>query len=195
MANKIDFKQSWSKLTDSGHRADDHSCYHRKALEHALIIGEHAEKPSVDLGCGAGELLCELTKHLNFTEAVDFSDLMLAQASQRLSGLGIDFNNQDVFEYMETSTQLNWVFCESLNQYLDPNQQLRVIDAFANNSSVENLYLFDTICPVCYDLWRELKVLSFISAERVKYLSGVGAFVLGLMKAMFAPQLLDNSKL
>lgn len=191
----IDFKKQWANCTESGHRAVTTEFYRRKALEHALIMGETASMPSVDLGCGAGELLSEFAKHANVREAIDFSDAMLEQAKRLLVGSEIKFINRDVFDYLETCKLPNWVACESLNQYFDPSGQLHLIDAFVRNSSARNLYLFDTICSIRYDLWHGTRTLSFTQPGRVSYLRGLAAFTFGFFKAAFSPAMLESASL
>lgn len=75
----MDYKKRWSNQKSSGHRQTDNLYYEKKAAEHIHILDSDAKISSLDIGCGAGELLDHLVKDVNVHEAVGYSKDMLNQ--------------------------------------------------------------------------------------------------------------------
>ena len=152
--NEISVIDFWKTQTSSLHRSSDPKFYERKALEHAsLMTSEERSSPCLDLGCGAGELLEYLQRHVNVTTGLDYSESMLEVARQRLNGSGITLTNADLFQYLKFSTEQTWMTTGAINQYLDSKSLQRFLELFRNNEKARSLYLFDCVDPIRYFIW------------------------------------------
>lgn len=145
------YKLYWQTKTTSGHRTEDPAFYQRKATEQAaLMLPDERARPSLDLGCGAGELLEHLQHHVNVVAGLDYSDSMLQAARQRLGESSIRLTNSDLFDYLPTAAEPNWMTTGAVNQYLDWQQTRRFLQLFRDNPSARSLFLFDCVDPVRY---------------------------------------------
>lgn len=146
-----DVQRFWSVQTSSLHRSSDDSFYRRKAVEHAAFIREEdREAGCVDLGCGAGELLLHLARFAKVDAGIDYSESMLAQARERLSGLGIELLQADPMEYLATSKHRAWITTGAINQYYSAEQMESLLDLFCSHSTARCFYLFDCVDPLRY---------------------------------------------
>ncbi|WP_315919379.1 class I SAM-dependent methyltransferase [Mesorhizobium sp. SP-1A] len=120
-----------------------------KAKEHAHHFPKserHLE--SIDLGCGAGELLYYFSDLVRVSTGLDYSESMLTQAKERLKGKNIVLTNANAFEYLPDCKHYNWTTTGALNQYLAPIQIYSILDIFATNNNARCFYLFDCIDPL-----------------------------------------------
>ncbi|MGE3643989.1 MAG: class I SAM-dependent methyltransferase [Beijerinckiaceae bacterium] len=165
--NDHDDKAFWNNQTSSLHRGHDSRFYARKAEEHAaLLTNEERSAPCIDLGCGAGELLEYLQHHVNVTVGLDYSETMLAEARQRLSGSKIKLVNGDLFEFLPAASEPTWMTTGAINQYLDPQQTQCFLQLFKDSPSARSLFLFDCVDPVRYSI--QPFGLSYLPAQASK---------------------------
>lgn len=145
------FKDFWEGKTTSLHRSDSDDFYRLKAAEHASVMHEKDRGlSSVDIGCGAGELLYFLSDYCPVRVGLDFSESMLEVARERLKDKDIALINKDVFDYLGSSEERVWLACGSINQYLNEYGQQRLLDIFLSNSQASAIYLYDSVDPVRY---------------------------------------------
>ncbi|WML88575.1 class I SAM-dependent methyltransferase [Thiothrix subterranea] len=190
----MNYQELWSTQKSSGHRANDANFWQKKALEHAFVLGNDKNETTIDIGCGAGELLeYLLNSNVNVTEAIDFSETMLQEAKERLKHSSIAFSSPDTLSHLSNTSCATWVACESINQYLDAHTQGIILDTFKNNSHAKSLYLFDTVCPTRFMLWNKTKVLNYVSpSTRLTYLRHIYGFANGFMKSIFMPNKIES---
>jgi trans-aconitate methyltransferase len=147
-------KNFWKTQTSSLQRYSTDAFYNEKALEHISIIDPaHLKLNTIDLGCGAGELLNWFIINRNSpvrTLALDYSETMLKVARDKITNSNIEFICADIFEYLPASKSGLWMTCQAINQYMIPDQQLKFIKMFAENKYSKALYLFDCIDPIRY---------------------------------------------
>lgn len=143
------YGEYWEGRTNSDHRSTDPKFFERKASEHSGLMTPHERaSPCLDLGCGAGELLEHLQHHVNVVVGLDFSRSMLEAARRRLGDSPIELLNVELFAYLSAATEPTWMTTGAANQYLDPNQTERFLQAFADNTSAKSLFLFDCVDPI-----------------------------------------------
>lgn len=146
-------KAYWSQQKSSHHRGDDTGFYEQKAAEHAAFMDPSDRAAgSVDLGCGAGELLVHLRKHVEVKAGLDLSETMLMEARKKLDGSGVELLSPDVFDYLPSSPLAVWMTTGALNQYLAVNELNRFLDMFTSNRQARSLYLFDCVDPLRHEL-------------------------------------------
>ena len=145
-------KRFWDNQVTSRHRAGGDRFYRRKAHEHAeLLSAPDRSRGIVDIGCGAGELLSHFATKARVDCAIDYSEAMLNRARLLLAGYDIEFvHDVNVCGRMATMDQPVWTACGSVNQYLDPRSQRKLLDVFAANQRARALYWFDCVDPVRY---------------------------------------------
>lgn len=146
--------QFWGQQSASLNRESGDEFYRKKAQEHRDIIGDlDANAGILDLGCGAGELLEHLIPLAKVSAGLDYSQLMLDAARERLNGrFNLELLSADVFTYLPQSHHRIWTTTGALNQYLDAKQIGQVLEIFSNNRDAEAFYLFDCIDPLRYQL-------------------------------------------
>jgi cyclopropane-fatty-acyl-phospholipid synthase len=191
-----DFKSYWAQQTSSGHRFDHDEYYRQKAGEHLLLMSQEDRLSGcVDLGCGAGELLGYLSNECAINVALDFSEVMLEKARNRLSDKNIKFMNEDVFSYLKHSVDSVWIAVGSINQYLDAKSQFAFLDLFVDNSLVKSLYLFDCIDPSRYVLFAAGAINRYDLNRPQLWLHRTVGFGRGLVRALFQPSWFDFAPL
>lgn len=154
----------WEGQISSIQREDDAEFLKHKAREHVDFISPGDRSLDfIDLGCGAGELLAELCRHLEIATASDMSSTMLDQARSRLPE-GVDVVQGDGIEVAQKSLQSGWMSCQALNQYLAPEKIDEFLRAFNASERAEALYLFDSVDPYRY---RSLNDRSRFDGRRV----------------------------
>ena len=148
-------KKFWDKQVTSRHRAEGDRFFRLKAQEHAALLSDKDRSSGVvDIGCGAGELLAHFALRAKVACAIDYSKSMLNRARARLEGSGIRLIHEvDVCRRMAEVDQAVWIACGSVNQYLGPRAQKRLLDVFRNNQHSRALYWFDCVDPVRYVVW------------------------------------------
>ncbi|MFZ1569035.1 MAG: class I SAM-dependent methyltransferase [Thiolinea sp.] len=185
----MDYQKLWSSQNSSGHRSTGVNFWQKKSLEHIFVLGNDKNEQTIDIGCGAGELLEYLiNSNVNVTEAIDYSETMLQAAKNRLKHSSIVFSSPDTLSHLSNTSCATWMACESINQYLDAHTQSIILDTFNNNSHAKSLYLFDTVCPTRFMLWNKTKILDYVSpTSRLSYLRHIYGFLKGLMQSVFIP--------
>ena len=148
MDNK--FKDFWDKQTTSRHRYNDDRFYGIKAKEHASFIkGIHQSLGAIDLGCGTGELLAQLSKMVKINTGLDYSDNMLAVAKEKIGkDSDVQLINDDIFAYLPNAQEAVWLTTGAINQYLSSKETSQVLDIFLQNDNVKALYMFDCVDPL-----------------------------------------------
>lgn len=142
-------KAYWDKQTTSLHRSGQDEFYRSKAEEHASLIPvEERQVGCIDLGCGAGELLYFFSDVVRVDTGLDYSESMLKNAKEKLSGKKIELIHGDIFQYLPKSRHPIWTTTGALNQYLDPEQLNAFLDLFTGNAAARSLYLFDCVDPI-----------------------------------------------
>ena len=134
----------------------DAEFYRSKAQEHAGILSQQdAQLGSLDLGCGAGELLEHLAGMIKVELGVDYSASMLSAARARLAKFpDLKLVRPDVLQYLPSAGQAVWMTTGAANQYLDAVGLERLLDGFRDNAAARSFYLFDCIDPIRYRLLR-----------------------------------------
>lgn len=148
---EFDEQVFWKDQTSSLHRSGDPHFYTRKAVEHASLMSQlEKERPCLDLGCGAGELLVHLKNHMNVVTGLDYSESMLDKAKKRLADSEIRLINTEFFEYLKIATESTWMTTGALNQYLNLKSTTHFLTLFKNNDDAKSLFLFDCVDPIRY---------------------------------------------
>lgn len=192
----VDFRAYWDQRTSSEHRADDDAFYRSKAEEHlGLMSDEDRRCGSVDLGCGAGELLVHLSRGCRVDVALDFSSAMLDRARQRFPAGGIQLLNEDVFAYLGRAVDRVWIASGSVNQYLDRQGQESLLDHFRRNAEARSFYLFDCIDPSRYVLFHGRALNRYDASAPARWLHRVAGFCRGMMRAAVRPAWFDAGAL
>ena len=146
-----DTKEFWNTQTSSLHRSNDDAFYAEKAQDHVSFMAPRDRTlASIDLGCGAGELLVYLAKDIDVREGLDYSRSMLEAARDRLGGSGIALSDADIFTHLPETSHPVWLTTGALNQYLDRERLDAFLDLFAANPAARSLYLFDCVDPIRY---------------------------------------------
>lgn len=163
-----EFREYWRTKTSSMNREDSEGYYLRKAREHILVMRRHGpDAPVVDYGCGAGELLSRfVADYAARISGVDFSTSLLERARLALCDTGIELIEADAVDYATKACVTRWMSCGAVNQYSDREGILGFLDAFVDNRSVQQLFLFDTIDPIRLALLRDGVVDSYIPGRR-----------------------------
>ncbi len=145
-------KRFWDRQVTSRHRTESDRFFRLKANEHAALLAEEDRTDGiVDIGCGDGELLAHFALKANVECAIDYSESMLNRARGRLEGSGIHLIHEvDVCSRMGEVSQPVWIACGSVNQYLGPQPQRRLLEVFASNEHARALYWFDCVDPLRY---------------------------------------------
>lgn len=148
MNNK--FKGFWSKQVTSRSRYENEVFYTHKAQEHVSFIEEnHKQLGAIDLGCGSGELLVQLANLVKINTGLDYSDNLLAVASQKLGDKSdIKLINDDIFTYLPVALAPIWLTTAAINQYLSLDESRKMLDIFQNNQNTKALYMFDCVDPL-----------------------------------------------
>lgn len=152
---------------------------------------------SVDLGCGAGEMLVPLLKEVTFHAAIDYSESMLASAREALDGSKIALLCADVFEYLPESSHPVWMTTGALNQYLPADELKRLVEIFATNETARALFLFDCIDPIRYRIlplgigYRDIDG-RWTASPTIRMRVGRLAYRLRICAALVSGQLLDG---
>jgi len=150
------FEKYWKNKTLSGHRHDSSIFYKDKVREHLALLSDDEKKMDIsDIGCGAGELLFYLEKECNIVEAVDYSQSMLDKAKKLLRGKKLNFLIFDANSYIKQTCSEVLFACGSFNQYLDKKDIENIVKTFRESSSCRSMFLFDTIDPDKYELWKQ----------------------------------------
>ena len=148
-----DDKAFWSTQTSSRHRSSDADFYRRKAREHAaMLTPTERSAGSLDLGCGAGELLFHLSDRVKVDTGIDYSQSMLDQAEKLLEGRNIALLNVDIFDYLPNATEPIWMTTGAINQYLNKPEMHAFLQTFARNEKARALFLFDCVDPIRHKL-------------------------------------------
>jgi SAM-dependent methyltransferase len=149
-----EINEFWSNQAESLNRERNDEYYRKKALEHRSILAHaDAQKGALDLGCGAGELIEQLSGLVKINTAVDFSASMIEAAENRLyPAFDGKIVKADVFTFAARSEDPVWMSTGAINQYLQADRLRDFLDIFSANNNAEALYLFDCIDPLRYDL-------------------------------------------
>lgn len=151
-----EYSKIWSAQHRSGNRFNESLYLERKACETHSILNDYcgySSEPVADLGCGAGELLEKLLSTINIAKAVDYSQLMLAEARALLLGLEVKNTPEficDGIEILPDLVEKVWISTGALSQYSSEHQLALILSHFQNNKIAEHLVLFDTIDPMRY---------------------------------------------
>jgi hypothetical protein len=141
----------WLTQRSSLHRGTGDRYYGSKAAEHlAFIDAGDRQAGAIDLACGAGELLSQLAPSMKIVAGLDTSPSMLAEASRRLDGARIRLVNEPAIEHLAHNPYAVWMTTGGLNQYLDPTDQLRLLDLLASMPMTRTYYMFDCVDPIRY---------------------------------------------
>jgi len=142
-------KQFWSNQVSSRHRLNTEEFFREKAKEHAgFFRDDERDVGCLDLGCGAGEILYFFSDYVKVEVAIDYSDSMISEAKNRLSGKEIDILNRDLVEYLKISKQEIWVTSAAINQYLDEGRLREILDFFCDNADAKGFFLYDCVDPI-----------------------------------------------
>jgi len=195
--NDFDFKSYWAQQTSNLHRFGHDEYYYRQMAEEHLLLMSPEDRLSgcVDLGCGGGEVLGYLSNECVINVALDFSEVMLEKARNRLSDKNIKFVNEDVFSYLKRSVDSVWLASSSINQYLDAKSQFAFLDLFVDNSLVKSFYLFDCIDPSRYVLFAAGAITRYDLNRPPSWLCRIVGFGRGLVRAVFQPSWFDFAPL
>ena len=154
MAQPDKNKEFWGAQSSSLQRYGTDDFYKKKAAEHISIISPfHLGLRTIDLGCGAGELLSWfliIRDDDNNIAALDYSESMLSAARKKIGSPTVDFVCEDPFKYLPGSEFGLWMTTQAINQYLSAPQLVAFIKMFRDNHNAKALYLFDCIDPVRY---------------------------------------------
>lgn len=152
----IDFQKYWSDKTSSLNRGSDETYYKDKAVEHAAIMSMHGKPASTtDYGCGDGKLLRQLHRiYKAQIEGIDYSESIIVAARQNLADTDISIRRSEAGEWSENCTSLRWTSCGAVNQYKNHEEMQRFLASFINNTHAKQLFLFDTIDPTKYLLFK-----------------------------------------
>lgn len=144
----------WSNQVESLNRGDNDEYYRKKALEHRSVFAHaDAQKGALDLGCGAGELIEQLSAFVKINTAIDFAPSMIEAAKKRLyPAFEGEIVQADVFAFAAGSEDPVWMSTGAINQYLEADRLRDFLDVFRANDSAEAIYFFDCIDPLRYDL-------------------------------------------
>lgn len=110
--------------------------------------------PSIDIGCGAGEILYYLAQDCNIQEAIDYSPKLVEIARKRLSSTSIKIYNKDISESYRELRYPIWITAGALNQYVIPSIVTEIVKHFSQNPFTKSFFLFDTIDPSAHRLWQ-----------------------------------------
>lgn len=142
-------REFWAAQVSSLHRSDSSDFYQSKALEHSNFMEPaHRRMGVADFATGAGELLAPFAELVVVESASDASASMLARASERTYGSGIRLEVRDGLNAATLCTSAVWTTCGGLNQYLDPVALSTWLRRFADSTSAQAMYLFDTVDPL-----------------------------------------------
>lgn len=147
-------KKFWDQQSSSLNRSGEPEFYRLKAAEHGELFSSQDKLAGcIDLGCGAGEFLYFLAKHVKVEVGLDYSESMLESAKKNLESYqDIELVAADIFDYLPTSKNYVWMSTGGINQYLDEDNSIDVLRIFAENNNAGSLYYFDCIDPIRYGL-------------------------------------------
>ena len=161
--NKIDFKEYWSDKTSSLNRSSEVIYYQKKAYEHLNIMREsNLQSGVVDFGCGACELLTEISRITDHQyTAIDFSKSLLGEASKAVNADRVTLVHSSARSYAMSAKEEVWMSCGAVNQYSDRRELEDFIQVFWDNDHSRALYFFDCIDPVKYRFFSSRIIGSF----------------------------------
>jgi SAM-dependent methyltransferase len=184
----LDYNAYWKLKSASGQRYNSEEFYELKAIEHTSFIKQsELLLGSIDVGCGAGELLYYIAKLCKVEVGIDFSESMLSAARIRLSNRNILLINDNTFQFLRQTTIPIWLASQSINQFLDIYAQCRLLDIFLDNKFVKSFYLYDCIDPLRYLLFSYGAINRYDSAKPLPRIGSMLAFIKGLVISVFNP--------
>lgn len=183
-------RQFWETQTDSRHRHGSPAFYRDKADEHAGVMWPaDRELPAIDLGCGAGELVNYLKHLIRLDCGLDYAESMLAKA--RHLNPDVTFVQADFEDFVASCSQPVWLATGSVNQYVDPDGQRRILDHFVANPESRAIYWFDNVDPIRYIVTSRVRLLDYESGAPVSRVRLLLALARLAGRGLLLPRRLD----
>jgi Cyclopropane fatty acid synthase and related methyltransferases len=157
------WKNYWSKNTDGYHRFQSEDFLEKESKEKLFLL--EGGNSLLDFGCGSADLLSYYSRVYDFCVGVDFSELLLEKAKERLQQFGslhkVQFIHADesqvwtqIDNLPDKDRKFDRITAGQVIQYFDKEQVEKFICNSLNYLSEEgSICLFDVVDSRIFELW------------------------------------------